>query len=73
MESNEIFGLVCISIVFHVLISFGINEWIFSKHDQTYASIFLSCCPGINIIFVVFFTIYKICKSLPGTLKNLAK
>lgn len=71
MEANEIFGLVMIFIIIHVFLSFEINAWIFKNTENTYASIFLSCCPVINIIFAITFTIYKICKSFKTTIKSL--
>lgn len=71
MEANEIFGLVVILVVIHVFLSFGINAWIFRNNENTYASVFLSCCPAINIIFAIVFTVYKICKSFKTTIKSL--
>lgn len=71
MEANEIFGLVSILIIIHVFLSMGIYVWIFKNVENTYAAVFLSCCPVINIIFVITFTIYKICKSFKPTIKSL--
>lgn len=71
MEANEIFGLVMILLMIHVVLSMGIYTWIFENVENTYAAVFLSCCPVINIIFAITFTIYKICKSFKPTIKSL--
>jgi hypothetical protein len=71
MEANEIFALVMILLIIHVFLSMGIYAWIFKNVENTYAAVFLSCCPLINIIFAITFTIYKICKSFKPTIKSL--
>lgn len=71
MEANEIFGLIVILLIIHVFLSCGIYTWIFKNTETTYASVFLTSCPVINIIFAITFTIYKICKSFKTTIKSL--
>ena len=71
MEADEIFGLVVTLMVIHVVLSMGIYAWIFKNVENTYAAVFLFCCPVINIIFTITFTIYKICKSFKPTIKSL--